>query len=105
MSSVFHEFCFNFCRVIQDYKSEKLDLKDPKTFRDLSKPVGALNPDRLELFLDRYEETKKDDQFPAFHYGSHYSSAGNTLHFLLRLEPFATLAINLQVCFKNFDCL
>ena len=32
---------------------------------------------------------------PAFHYGSHYSSAGVVLHYLLRLEPFTTLAIEL----------
>jgi hypothetical protein len=30
--------------VIQDYKSNKLDLSaDKKTFRDLTKPIGALN--------------------------------------------------------------
>lgn len=38
------------CRVIVDYDSEALDLTDPATFRDLSKPVGALNAKRLEFF-------------------------------------------------------
>lgn len=33
--------------VIADYKSGTLDLTNPKTFRDLSKPIGALNPERL----------------------------------------------------------
>jgi factor associated with neutral sphingomyelinase activation len=33
--------------VIQDYESQTLDLENPKTFRDLSKPIGALNPKRL----------------------------------------------------------
>ena len=41
--------------VIIDYTSETLDLEDPKTFRDLSKPVGALNPERLNDFRRRYE--------------------------------------------------
>ena len=27
------------------------DLKSPKTFRDLKKPIGALNPERLERLL------------------------------------------------------
>ena len=33
--------------LIADYTSKKLDLDDPKTFRDLSKPIGALNEERL----------------------------------------------------------
>jgi hypothetical protein len=32
--------------VIADYASEQLDLNDSKTFRDLSKPIGALNKER-----------------------------------------------------------
>ena len=30
-------------------------------FRDLSKPMGALEPDRLRQFVDRYEDWKADD--------------------------------------------
>lgn len=37
-------------RVIANYESEALDLTDPATFRDLSKPVGALNAKRLSFF-------------------------------------------------------
>ena len=36
--------------IIADYTSEELDLTDPATFRDLSKPIGALNPERLQSF-------------------------------------------------------
>ena len=31
-----------------------------------------------------------------FHYGTHYSNAAGVLHFLLRLEPYTTLHIQLQ---------
>ena len=35
--------------VVADYTSPVLDLENPKTFRDLSKPMGALgHPQRLE---------------------------------------------------------
>ena len=36
--------------VISDYKSERIDLNNPKptTFRDLSKPVGAQSQDKLD---------------------------------------------------------
>lgn len=37
--------------IIADYTSSRLDFNDPKTFRDLTKPVGALNPDRLAVYV------------------------------------------------------
>ena len=83
--------------VLADYTSNEIpDLSDPKNFRDLTKPVGALNPDRLEDFLDRFS-TFSDPSIPPFMYGSHYStSAGVVLHFLVRLHPFAGLHRQLQ---------
>lgn len=36
------------------------------------------------------------DGIPRFHYGSHYSSLGTVLFFLLRLEPFTRAALALQ---------
>jgi len=83
--------------VLGDYTSEEIpDLSDPENFRDLSKPVGALNPGRLEDFLERFN-TFADPSIPPFMYGSHYStSAGVVLHFLVRLHPFAGLHRQLQ---------
>lgn len=86
--------------VLQDYTSDELDLSNPAVFRDLSKPVGALNPERLRKFLERYRSFD-DPEVPKFMYGSHYSSAGIVLHYLLRLEPFTSLGIELQG--GNFD--
>lgn len=80
--------------VICNMTSPTLDLTDPTIYRDLSKPVGALNPNRLESFLARYESLEEEDK--KFLYGSHYSSAANVLFFLIRTEPFTTLAIELQ---------
>lgn len=60
---------------LQDYESPVLDLNNPHVYRDLSKPVGALNPERLEMILERYR-TFDDPDIPKFHYGSHYSTAG-----------------------------
>ncbi|KAJ3680517.1 hypothetical protein LUZ60_016795 [Juncus effusus] len=81
--------------VLADYDSKALNLGDPATYRDLSKPVGALNPERLKKFQERYS-TFDDPLIPKFHYGSHYSSAGTVLYYLLRVEPFTTQAIQLQ---------
>lgn len=40
--------------VLSDYSSPTLDLLDPAAFRDLSRPVGALNPRRLDMLRERY---------------------------------------------------
>ncbi|CAN6240434.1 unnamed protein product [Urochloa humidicola] len=81
--------------IVADYKSKVLNLDDPLTYRDLSKPIGALNPERLKKFQERYS-TFEDPIIPKFHYGSHYSSAGTVLYYLFRVEPFTTLSIQLQ---------
>jgi len=86
--------------VIADYDSEEIDLNDPKIYRDLSKPMGALGEDRARQFRERYEALEStyfgDDDPPPFHYGTHFSSAAYTLYYLMRLEPFSRLALTLQ---------
>ncbi|XP_024170395.1 BEACH domain-containing protein B isoform X2 [Rosa chinensis] len=81
--------------VLADYSSEVLDFNKSSTFRDLSKPVGALDLKRFEVFEDRYRSFT-DPDIPSFYYGSHYSSMGIVLYYLLRLEPFTSLHRNLQ---------
>uniref|UniRef100_A0A1I7VIR8 WD repeat and FYVE domain-containing protein 3 n=1 Tax=Loa loa TaxID=7209 RepID=A0A1I7VIR8_LOALO len=83
--------------ILRDYESEDLNLTDPRFFRDLSKPMGAQNPKRLEQFLKRYREW--DDptgETPAYMYGTHYSSAMIVVSYLVRLEPFTQQFLKLQ---------
>uniref|UniRef100_A0A1I7T2D8 Putative neurobeachin homolog n=1 Tax=Caenorhabditis tropicalis TaxID=1561998 RepID=A0A1I7T2D8_9PELO len=81
--------------ILTNYTSETLDLSVASNFRDLSKPIGALSEARRKFFNDRYTSWD-DDQVPAFHYGTHYSTPAFTLNWLLRLEPFASMFINLH---------
>lgn len=81
--------------IISDYSSPELDLTNPDTFRDLSKPVGALNPNRLAVFIERFK-VFEDPVIPKFMYGTHYSNPGYVTHFLLRQEPYTTAALALQ---------
>ena len=92
--------------VLADYESQELDLDNPASYRDLTKPIGALNPTRLAAYLDRYQAMATgdlggahggvDEGVPPFHYGTHYSSLGSVLFFLLRLAPFTEAALALQ---------
>ena len=90
--------------VLAEYKSKSIDLRDSRVFRDLTKPIGALNPDRLAQLLERFKDLELFG-FPEterFLYGSHYSSPGVVLYLLIRQEPFTTMAIELQS--GRFDC-
>jgi factor associated with neutral sphingomyelinase activation len=84
--TVYHVFPW----VISDYTSAELDLNDPKSFRDLSKPIGifrfihvfslivasgALNVGRQQKFRERYNEMP--EELPKFLYGTHYSTPGS----------------------------
>ncbi|KAK8597059.1 hypothetical protein V6N12_065535 [Hibiscus sabdariffa] len=86
--------------ILADYSSEVLDFSKSTTFRDLSKPVGALDSKRFEVFEDRYRNFC-DPDIPSFYYGSHYSSMGIVLYYLLRMEPFTSLHRNFQDSFTT----
>jgi hypothetical protein len=90
--------------VLSDFSSETIDLNDPSVYRDLSKPIGALNPVRLDQLVDRYKDLVQFGflEKERFLYGSHYSSPGVVLHYLIRQEPFTSMAIELQS--GRFDC-
>ncbi|KAM6971756.1 protein FAN isoform 2-T2 [Tautogolabrus adspersus] len=75
--------------VLEDYSSKQLDLTNPSTFRDLSRPVGALNQERLNRLLARYRGMPD----PPFMYGSHYSSPGYVLFYLVRVAPEHMLCV------------
>jgi hypothetical protein len=82
--------------VIADYTSEELDLTNPRTFRDLGKPMGCQHPSREYEFQLRYESTKDMSEDPPYHYGTHYSSAMTVCQYLMRLQPFVKSYLLLQ---------
>ena len=83
--------------ILSDYTSSELDLSDPLSFRDLSGPMGAQTPDRLDQFKKRFNEW--DDphgETPPYHYGTFYSSAMIVASYLVRMEPFTQHFLRLQ---------
>ncbi|KAJ3430955.1 beige/beach-related [Anaeramoeba flamelloides] len=83
--------------IFKDYQSKLFDLNDSNRFRDLSKPMGILNEERFKIFLENYNSWEDiGGKIPKFHYGSHYSTYGSVLFFLVRLEPFSKLYFDFQ---------
>lgn len=90
-----------------------LDLNNPKNYRDLSKPIGALNEERFRDFQKRYDGMMQQQKLAQeqghqlhpihdkpFMYGTHYSSSGYVLFYLLRVMPEHMLCLqNGKICF------
>ncbi|XP_018427338.1 PREDICTED: LOW QUALITY PROTEIN: neurobeachin-like protein 2 [Nanorana parkeri] len=89
--------------ILQDYVSETLDLDNPEVFRDLSKPIGVVNERHAREVKEKYESFEDPTgTVDKFHYGTHYSNAAGVMHYMIRMEPFTTLHIQLQS--GRFDC-
>uniref|UniRef100_A0A3Q1F1J1 Neurobeachin-like protein 2 n=1 Tax=Acanthochromis polyacanthus TaxID=80966 RepID=A0A3Q1F1J1_9TELE len=89
--------------VLCDYTSPDLDLENPAVFRDLSKPIGVVNPRHAQNVREKYESFEDPTgTIDKFHYGTHYSNAAGVMHYMIRMEPFTTLHIQLQS--GRFDC-
>ncbi|CAF1456017.1 unnamed protein product [Rotaria magnacalcarata] len=80
--------------VLRNYTSSNLDLNDPQSFRDLSRPIGALNIERLERLKERYTNMSLPLDHQRFLYGSFYSNPGFVVYFLCRLHPQFSLCLN-----------
>lgn len=101
--------------VLNDYESSKLDLKDISLntqggisemkedikinmFRDLTKPIGALNQERLDQFKERWKSMEDMEDVASFLYGTHYSAPGYCLYYLVRLMPEHMLCLQTGKC-------
>lgn len=83
--------------ILRDYSSSVLDLNDENSFRDLSRPIGVVNVKNEEEVRAKYDGFEDPSGIiPKFHYGTHYSNSAGVLHYLIRVEPFTSMHIELQ---------
>ena len=83
--------------VIQNFECETLDLNDPSVFRDLSKPMGAMDDARLALLQKKMDGMMESGSVSTpYLYGSGYVSPLTLFSWLIRMEPFTTLHIETQ---------
>ncbi|VDK87726.1 unnamed protein product [Dibothriocephalus latus] len=83
--------------ILADYTSKRLNLDDENTFRNLSLPVGLVNPGNIPIVREKYDSFEDPSgMILKFHYGTHYSSGAGVMHYLMRCEPYTSLHIQLQ---------
>ena len=78
--------------VINDFSSQILDLSNPATFRDLSRPIVALNSERVSKGKEMYDllnvvGKRNGETEPAWQHGSHFSYPGGVIFYLARSCP------------------
>ena len=81
--------------ILSDYDSKILNLNKHSTFRDLSKPMGAINQKRLNELLEKWNKIKGNET-NSYLYENCYSNLFIVYYYLIRLEPFTTQQIELN---------
>ncbi|KAK3092886.1 hypothetical protein FSP39_008387 [Pinctada imbricata] len=98
--------------ILKDYFSDKLDLQNADSFRNLAKPMSVQDRSKEQKYIDNYNILKREYEqlgsgepsalrVEPYHYGSHYSNSGTVLHFLVRLPPYTKMFTSYQD--NNFD--
>ncbi|CEF69451.1 Mauve [Strongyloides ratti] len=101
--------------ILSDYTSETLNLNNPNSYRVLQKPIAIQDKSKEEYYINYYNDldneykrfksnsnsetitfTGMPVKFGPYHYGSHYSNSGIITHFLVRLSPFTSVALEYQ---------
>jgi factor associated with neutral sphingomyelinase activation len=74
--------------IITNYEDEEeFDIGEAKNYRDLSKPIGALNPEKFETFYKNFKNRNNSMNEPPYLYNSHYSTPAIIIHYLTRSLP------------------
>ncbi|EAY22641.1 Beige/BEACH domain containing protein [Trichomonas vaginalis G3] len=88
--------------ILTDYESNTIDLNDKKIYRDMGKPIGAMNESRLEENRQKMKELEENspgvgDLFSKPYLYSNGPMAPQTIFvYLIRTEPFCKLHIEHQ---------
>ncbi len=78
-----------------DEETEELDISEEKNYRDLSKPIGQLNPEKCEKLNKKFIDmcVNYSSSEPPYLYGKHFSTPAYVIYFLTRSIPEFQLQI------------
>lgn len=84
--------------ILNEYEAKTLNLDDASVYRDLSKPMGALDPSREAELKERFELLQTEQsEIPPFHFPTHFSNLKSVLYYLIRVAPYTTYAERLEM--------
>jgi hypothetical protein len=86
--------------TIANFQDDPLDLSTPKTFRDLTKPIGAIGAERFAELQQRMHDMKQFRNV-GYLYSSYAICPLSLYLWMIRMEPFTSLHIEMQS--QKFD--
>lgn len=97
----FYQTFYKFPENQKCYQRNKLLISNPLfTYWPIilyrPQPIGALNPTRHAQFIERYASWDENDDIPPFHYGTHYSTSGFTLAWMIRVVSCTGFFLQIQ---------
>ena len=88
--------------LFKNYESEKFDVDDVTLYRDLGRPIGTLNEERLKRLRIAAEE-KKGKEIYGSQYDTLYSTTSIVLKWLSHIEPFRSFAGTEKSTFESLE--
>jgi hypothetical protein len=87
--------------ILSNYEPDSLDLNNPSNYRDLALPLGVMNTQRWESIVVKLGELPENDPNRGTFFMQHYSNPFYVSLYLIRVEPFTSLHI--ELCDEKFD--
>ena len=79
--------------ILKEYSLDGLNINTDDIYRDLSRPIYAIDDNNYKNLSHKYSEA---DDIDKFHSGSHYSTPGFVSYFLIRLKPYSLISAEIQ---------
>ena len=80
--------------ILNDYSSDKIDLKNSNSYRDFLYPIYAQDEESRETLKDKYNSFEEKEI--KYHSGSHYSNSAFVCYYLVRVKPYSISASEIQ---------
>ena len=82
--------------VISNYDDPELDITDPKNYRELNWPIGAITPEKRKRISDKFEMLSAEQGLDPYQIGTHCLPGRIVLGYMFRVEPFSTILIQFE---------
>jgi len=75
--------------IIHEFGDDEFKLNSKSYYRDLSRPIGAINKHRMQLIRKNFEKQQRDkcQKHPPHFFNSFYSTPGYIIYFYMRAIP------------------
>ncbi len=82
--------------VLSNYTEDRMDLDDPRNYRELNWPIGAITPAKREQVRSKYTMLVTEQEPHPYQIGTHCLPGRTMLGYVFRVEPFSSILIQFE---------